>query len=134
MSTGKRRTAHKSSHNIISRPVKKFDDAELNKDETEPTTLTDSSAVDDLFARLDELEIQEQNDDELLNERKTDDTKTESRVRFEGDVAVEKELESSQENCIRFNHTNNVHGVVDIDSSPRKVIRPFRFTFLFLKM
>lgn len=131
--TGKRRIAHAASHNVTPRQLRKFD--EFDQAASKSSLKTDDT-TEKLFARLEELELEEKKLGKVFNEDgvKTDNkheqrfqsrdkidsmdqefslddvrNRRNSRVRFDdGSVSPSEELDSTLSNCIKFHHTTDI--------------------------
>ena len=117
---GKKHIAHKSTHNIKPRSLKDLDrekrensgKKELPKQDSEQ----DSMVVERLFARLDELELEEKTTALKEHEARMKELKPdkENHVRFKDNEedtnsfvndSTSDMVNNEEENCIRFKHT-----------------------------
>jgi len=125
--TGKRHIAHKSTHNIKPRSLKDLDREKMenkSKEKIQKPNKEDMLVVDKLFARLDELENEEEiiamkEHEQIMNELKPEktnhvrfqDNKRDDEIVMNGSINEAEssihEAGSSEENCIRFKHTES---------------------------
>ena len=113
----KRRIAHNASHSVIQRSVKDLGKATASQSKPENAASKKDDAVEKLFARLSELELEETANELQENSMKIESLNLghETRVHFEED-SVEgtsnnhKSVHSNrgkENNCIRFRHTSD---------------------------
>ena len=111
------------------RSVKDLDKGKLEKrslgaksSEQEPKGFS----VDELFARLDELEIAERLEDVGGREYRMKEVKVKNTVKFEddgaNDMAAKGEIDNAR-NCIRFSHTNHERIAESAQSSSQDQVR-----------
>eukprot|EP00112_Aurelia_sp_Birch-Aquarium-sp1_P005846 Seg1660.7 transcript_id=Seg1660.7/GoldUCD/mRNA.D3Y31 product="Unconventional prefoldin RPB5 interactor" protein_id=Seg1660.7/GoldUCD/D3Y31 len=110
---GKKRIAHKAKHDVVPRSMKDLDKGKLEKQSSGATCSEQDPkgfSVDELFARLDELEMAERFENLEGHESKMKEAKVKNTVKFEEDdasgMAPKGEIDNAR-NCIRFNHTNH---------------------------
>ena len=124
---GKKHIAHKSTHNIKPRSLKDLDREKMEKkseEKMQKPSKEDMLVVDKMFARLDELENEEEmiamkEHEQRMNDLKPDktnhvrfqDNKQDDEIVMNGSIHEAgggiREAGSSEENCIRFKHTES---------------------------
>ena len=111
------------------RSVKDLDKGKLEKRSSGATSSEQNPkgfSVDELFARLDELEIAERLEDVEGHEYKIKEVKVKNSVKFEddgaNDMATKSETDNTR-NCIRFSHTNHERTTESAQPSSQDQVR-----------